>query len=288
MRGMGTLFAGLVVLLAATALTVYMVHEYLVAQQSLREQQMLYEKARYIAEHANITSEAVVELPEPADLIVIDPKGIPHIAENVTRLALPWPVGNVKIFVAKRGNTGVGAADPEASIASAPLENSLSNIGAELEQLNNSINSLNNSIQQLRTQLGGAKELVSDDKTYCDDTPNSNLNPTKVIRYTLELDKPSLVILTATFSVNNRNCNGETGWYNWVQGVINIYVGGELAASKSLRIDNPETSSTVRISAVVYVPAGNTRVKIAIAMDRYGWYGSARLSDIHVIALASS
>ena len=127
MRGMGALFAGLVVLLAVTALTVYMVHAYLVAQQSLREQQMLYEKARYIAEHANMTGNTV-NLPEPADLIVIDPDGIPHVAKDVKQIQLPWSSAKTKIYVAVTGHLRVAASDPMAraaalaSVAAAPLQ----------------------------------------------------------------------------------------------------------------------------------------------------------------------
>ncbi len=127
MRGIGTLFAGLVVLLAITALTVYMVHAYLVAQQSLREQQLLYEKARYIAEHANITG-STISLPEPADLIIVDPSGVPHVAKDVKTLTLPWSPANLKIYVVKRGRVRIAAADPVAraaalaSVAAAPLQ----------------------------------------------------------------------------------------------------------------------------------------------------------------------
>ena len=125
MRGMGTLFAGLVVLLAVTALTVYMVHAYLVAQQSLREQQLLYEKVHYIAEHANITG-STISLPEPADLIVVDPNGVPHVAENVKQLRLPWQGSGIRIYVVAKTRLRIATTDPVARaaalVAAAPLQ----------------------------------------------------------------------------------------------------------------------------------------------------------------------
>jgi len=128
MRGIGTLYAGLVILTALAALTIYMVYTGRIVIQSIHEQQMLYEKARFIAEHVNISGD-IVELPEPADLIIIDPNGVPHVAENVTRLQLPWSVSQSKIYIAVTGRLRVGAADPvatalsmAASVAAAPLQ----------------------------------------------------------------------------------------------------------------------------------------------------------------------
>ncbi len=128
MRAVGTLFAGLVVLVGLVMLTVYIVHVSRVATQAIHEQQQLYEKARYLAEHANITGNTIV-LPEPADVIIIDASGVPHVAMNVTTVTLPWPADqSKKIYVAKRGRLRVGVADPvatalsaAASVAAAPL-----------------------------------------------------------------------------------------------------------------------------------------------------------------------
>ncbi|HID40756.1 MAG TPA: hypothetical protein EYP33_01215, partial [Pyrodictium sp.] len=140
MRGIGTVYAGLIMLLALASVAVYTAYMGKTVTQAIYEQQQLYEHARFIAEHANITG-SMIELPEPADIIVVDPQGIPHVARNVQQLQLPWPADQSKIYVAKRGRLRVGAADPVASsiaalasVASAPLTASSSIDTEQLSQ----------------------------------------------------------------------------------------------------------------------------------------------------------
>ena len=136
MRAISTLFVGLVLLTALVGIAIYIVHVSSVATQAIREQQMLYEKARYIADHTNISGNTIT-LPQPADLIIIDPSGVPHVAKNVKQLQLPWPASETKIYVVETGRLRVGAADPVASsiaalasVAAAPLSNSSNSSGA--------------------------------------------------------------------------------------------------------------------------------------------------------------
>ncbi|BES82558.1 hypothetical protein [Pyrodictium abyssi] len=141
LRGIGTVYAGLIMLLALASIAVYIAYMGRTVTQAIHEQQQLYERARFIAEHANISSN-VISLPEPADIIVVDPNGIPHVAVNVTTVTLPWPADQSKIYVAKRGNLRVGAADPVASsvaamasVASAPLETANNTANVDTESL---------------------------------------------------------------------------------------------------------------------------------------------------------
>jgi len=135
MRGIGTVYVGLVLMVGLVALTVYIVHVYNVGLEAMREQQLLYERARFIAEHTSISGNTI-SLPQPADLIVVDPSGVPHLAKSVQRLQLPWPASETKIYVAVTGRLRVGAADPAAtalsmaaSVAAAPLQGNSSLTG---------------------------------------------------------------------------------------------------------------------------------------------------------------
>ena len=116
MRGIGTLYAGLILLLALTTTAVYTFYVGRSSVHALREQEMLYEEARFLAEHANVTGNAVA-LPGAADVIVVDPEGVPHVARGVKALRLPWSSGASRIYVAVRGRLRVGAADPAAAAA---------------------------------------------------------------------------------------------------------------------------------------------------------------------------
>ncbi len=122
-KGIGTLYVGLLLLLAITSTAVYTFYVARSGVQAVREQGMLYEEARFLAEHANVTG-GVVELPRAADVIVVDPEGVPHVARGVERLELPWDSGASRIYVAVRGRQRVGAADPAAAaaVAAAALE----------------------------------------------------------------------------------------------------------------------------------------------------------------------
>ena len=82
----------------------------------------MYDKVHYIAEHANITVDGEIILPEDADIVVVDGSGIPHIARHVKSVRLPKEVSMV--YVVKKGGMRVGASDPAGApvtLVSAPL-----------------------------------------------------------------------------------------------------------------------------------------------------------------------
>ena len=101
-RGIGTLYAGLLILTTLIALTAYFVHVSRASLQALHFQRILQERATYIAMHANITDDIVI-LPDFSDIIVIDEASIPHIAVNVKEAPMLWDVSKVNIYVVKHG-----------------------------------------------------------------------------------------------------------------------------------------------------------------------------------------
>ena len=118
MRSLGSLYAGLVLLVAAVSIAVLIAVEAGKAITALHEQQELYEKARYLAGRANVST-TVIELPEPVDLVVVDPNGMPHVARRAENITLPWRP--LKAYIVVHSPRRVAAADPAAAVASAPL-----------------------------------------------------------------------------------------------------------------------------------------------------------------------
>ena len=51
---------------------------------------------------------------------MIDPNGVPHIAEDVKTLTAPWPAGEAKIYVTKQGQMQLATL---AAVAATLVEN---------------------------------------------------------------------------------------------------------------------------------------------------------------------
>jgi hypothetical protein len=103
-RGIGTLYAGLLIMTTLAGLAIYVVYIGKMSLHALRLQQALQEHVEYVALHANVSGDSIT-LPDHSDVIVVDEKDIPHIAVNVKQVSIPWNTGNARIYVVEHGES---------------------------------------------------------------------------------------------------------------------------------------------------------------------------------------
>ncbi len=102
MRGIGTLYAGLLIITALAGLAIYTIYVGKISLQALHLQQTLQQQVEYIALHANISDNSIT-LPDYGDIIVVDKNNIPHVAVNVKHVYTPWSLNNLKVYIVKYG-----------------------------------------------------------------------------------------------------------------------------------------------------------------------------------------
>ena len=163
-QGVGTLYAGLVLALLMVSIAIYAVEVYRAAIKNVREVQLVYEEARWMAVNANVTKDMVV-LPKPVDVVVIDPHGIPHVAKNTRSVSIPWGTGNVKLYIVVKGPLHVVAADPltKPVVAVATQLGTASDVlyNQTIDELRENISILSQEVLALRQQVENLSKRIS-------------------------------------------------------------------------------------------------------------------------------
>ncbi len=107
LRAVSTLYAGLVVLSALVTLTVYALALLNQSIDIVKQQEMMFIRAQRISSNVRIENDTLM-LPEPVDIIIVDPNGVPHLARKASLLKVPWNLNMTEIYLVLHGRVSGG------------------------------------------------------------------------------------------------------------------------------------------------------------------------------------